>query len=60
MSEFTKEDNGDKNSDYTIQAAEEEQKQFKSKLDEITSGSPENKSDDQLDKTKNVRKLYKK
>ena len=47
-----------KNGDKRIQAAEEEQKKFNSKLGEITSGNPEHKSRDQSDTTKNVQNLY--
>ena len=33
-------------------------KQFRSKLNEITTGNPKNKSEDQLDTIKNIKNLY--
>ena len=47
-----------KNGDKKIQAAEREQKKFKSKLREIASGNLEHKSDDQLDTIKNAQNVY--
>ena len=38
---------------------EKDQKQFKSKLNEITTGNPKHKSKDQLDRIKNIKNLYK-
>ena len=47
-----------KNGIMLLQNAEEAQKQFKSKLNEITIGNPKIKSKYQLDAVKNVRNLY--
>ena len=44
--------------DKTIQAAEEEQKQFKSSLGQISSGDPECKSHIQSNAIKNVKSVY--
>ena len=47
-----------KNGNISLQKAEEEQKQFKLKLNEITMRNPKTKSKYQLDAIKNVRNLY--
>ena len=47
-----------KNGIMLLQNAEEAQKQFKSKLNEITIGNPKTKLKYQLDAVKNVRNLY--
>ena len=46
--------NETKNGNISIEKIEEDQKQFKSKLNEITTGNPQHKSKDQLDTTKNI------
>ena len=47
-----------KNSSVSIEKIEEDQKQFKSKLNEITTGNPKYKSKDQLDGIENIKNLY--
>ena len=47
-----------KNDNISIEKIEEDQKQFKSKLNEITTGNPKHKSKDQLDTIKNIKNLY--
>ena len=47
-----------KNGDTTLQQVEKQQKDFKKELDEITSGNPKNKSNDQLYVIENVKNLY--
>ena len=42
----------------SIKKIEEDQKQFKSKLAEITTGNPKHKSKDQLDTIKNIKNLF--
>ena len=44
-----------KNGNISIEKIEESQKQFKSKLNEITTGNPKHKSKDQLDTIKNIK-----
>ena len=46
------------NGDTTIEKTEKDQNQFKSKLNEITTGNPRHKSIKQLDIIKNVKNLY--
>ena len=46
------------NGDKTIKKIEEDQKQFKSDLNEITIGDPRHKSINQLDTIKNVKNIY--
>ena len=41
-----------------ISIEEVDQKQFKSKLNEITTGNPNHISEDQLDTLKNIKDLY--
>ena len=48
----------EKNAKTLIQKLEDDQKQFKSNLIEITRGNPQNKSKVQLNKIKNIRSLY--
>ena len=43
---------------YSIEKTEEDQKQFKSKLNKTTIRNPKNKSKDQLDTIKNIKNLY--
>ena len=50
--------NNRKNAKTLIQKLEDDQKQFKSNLIEITRGNPQNKSKVQLNKIKNIRSLY--
>ena len=45
-----------KNGNISIEKFEENQ--FKSKLNEITTGNPKHKSKDQIDKIKNIKNLY--
>ena len=47
-----------KNSDISIKKIEEDQKQFKSKLNEITIGNSKHESKNQLDSLKNIKNLY--
>ena len=47
-----------KNDDETIKTTEEEQKKFKWRLGELTSGNPEHKSANQPDTIKNTQNLY--
>ena len=47
-----------KNGDITLQQIEKKQKDFTKELNEITSGNPRHKSDDQLYVIKNVKNLY--
>ena len=47
-----------KNGEKTLQQVEEDQKKFKSELNEITSGNPKHKSQKQSYAIKNVRTLY--
>ena len=47
-----------KNGNMSIKKIEEDQKQFKSKLAEITTGNPKHKSKDQLDTIKKIENLY--
>ena len=47
-----------KNGNISIEKIEESQKQFKSKLNEITTGNPKHKSKDQLDTIKNIKNVY--
>ena len=47
-----------KNGDTTLQQVEKQQKDFKKELNEITSGNPKHKSDNQLYVIKNVKNLY--
>ena len=47
-----------KNGNISIEKIEESQKQFKSKLNEITTGNPKHKSKDQLDAIKNIKNVY--
>ena len=46
------------NGDLTIEKIEEDQKQIKSKLNEISTGNPNYKSKNQTDKIKNIKNLY--
>ena len=43
-----------KNDNIAIEKIEEDQKHFKSKLNEITTGNPKHRSKDQLDTIKNI------
>ena len=45
------------NGDLTIEKTEEDQKQIKSKLNEISTGNPNYKSKNQTDKMKNIKNL---
>ena len=47
-----------KNGNISIEKIEEDQKQFKSKLNEITTGNPEHTPKDQLDTIKTIKNLY--
>ena len=47
-----------KNGNISIEKIEEDQQQFKSKLNEVTTGSPKDQSKDQLDTPKNIKNLY--
>ena len=47
-----------KNDEKTLQQVEDYQKKFKSELNEITSGNPKHKSDNQLYVIKNVKNLF--
>ena len=47
-----------KNGDTTLQQVEKRQKDFKKELNEITSGNPKHKSNNQLYVIKNVKNLY--
>ena len=47
-----------KNGDTTLQQVEKQQKDFKKELNEITSGSPKHKSNNQSYGIKNVKNLY--
>ena len=47
-----------KNGDTTLQQVEKEQKDFKKYLNEIVSGNPEHKSDNQSNVIKNAKNLY--
>ena len=47
-----------KNGHVLIEKIEEDQKQFKSKLNEINTGNPKHKLKDQLDIIKNIENLY--
>ena len=47
-----------KNGNTSIEKIKADQKQFGSKLNEITTGNPKNKSEDQLDTIKNIKNLY--
>ena len=47
-----------KNGEKTLQQVEDEQKVFKEELNEITSGNPKHKSDNQLYVIQNVKNLY--
>ena len=47
-----------KNGNASIEKIKTDQKQFRSKLNEITTGNPKNKSEDQLDTIKNIKNLY--
>ena len=47
-----------KNSSVSTEKIEENKKQFKSKLNEITTGNPKYKSKDQLDGIENIKNLY--
>ena len=47
-----------KNGDITLSQAEEDQKIFKMELNQITSGNPEHKNENQLNIIKNVKNLY--
>ena len=47
-----------KNDEKTLQQVEEDQRKFKSELNEITSGNPKHKSEKQSYTIKNVRNLY--
>ena len=47
-----------KNGDTTLQQLEKQQKDFKKELNEITSGNPKHKSNNQLYAIKNVKNLY--
>ena len=46
-----------KSRNISIEKIEEDQKQFKSKLNEITTGNRKHKSKDQLDTIKNIKNL---
>ena len=46
-----------KNDNIAIEKIEEDQKHFKSKLNEITTGNPKHRSKDQLDTIKNIKNL---
>ena len=46
------------NGDITIENIEEDQKQFKSKLNKITARNPKHKSKIQIDTIKNIKNLY--
>ena len=45
-----------KNGNISIEKTEEDKKQFKSKLNEITTGNPKHKSYEQLHTIKNIKK----
>ena len=47
-----------KNRNVSTEKIEEDEKQFKSKLSEITAGNPKHKSKDQLDTIKSIKNLY--
>ena len=47
-----------KNGNILIEKIAKDQKQFKSKLNEINTKNPKHKSKDQLDATKNIKNLY--
>ena len=47
-----------KNGNISIEKIEEDQKQFKSKLNEITTGNSKHKSKNQLDAIKNIKSFY--
>ena len=47
-----------KNGNISIEKNEEDQKQFKTKLNEITKGNSKDWSKDQLDTAKNIKNLY--
>ena len=47
-----------KNGDITLQQVEKQQKDLKKELNEIKSGNPKHKSNDQLYVIKNVKNLY--
>ena len=47
-----------KNGNISIEKIIEDRKQFKSKLNEITTGNPKHKSKDELDPIKNIKNLY--
>ena len=47
-----------KNGDISKAKIEEDQKQFKSKLNEITIGNSKHESKNQLDSLKNIKNLY--
>ena len=47
-----------KNGNISIEKIEESQKQFSSKLNEITTGNPKYKSKDQLDTIKDIKNVY--
>ena len=47
-----------KNGDTTLQQVEKQKKEFKKELNEITSGNPKHKSNNQLYIIKNVKNLY--
>ena len=50
--------NNIKNGNTSIKKLEEDQKQFKSNLNEMTKGNSKNKSKDQLNTIQNIRKIY--
>ena len=47
-----------KNGNISNEKIEKDQKQFNSKLNEITKGNPKHKSEDQLDTIKNIKDFY--
>ena len=47
-----------KNGNISIEKIEEDQKQFKSKLNEINTGNSKHKSKDHLNTIKNIKNLY--
>ena len=46
------------NADISLQQVEKQQKDFQKELNEITSGNPKHKSNNQLHVIKNVKNLY--
>ena len=50
--------NNIKNGNVSVEKIEEDQKQFKSKLNEITTGNPRHESKDQLDTIQNIKNIF--